>query len=124
MSAPNSRTQIYVPRARSGGYALLVHMYDMYKNDSVQGFTKQQLIRDAQQFSDSSFSAVNNGYYTAWCAMSTLIRCDYIQQKNHGNNGSEYYLTATGKEIAKCLHAQLFGYPELHDLNVFSNKRV
>eukprot|EP01084_Bolivina_argentea_P075625 137066_1 len=101
----------YVPRARTGGYALLIHMYDMYKNNDVQGFTKNQLIRDAQQYSDSSFVESQNHFYSAWAAMNKLIQLDYAKKINHGNKASEYFLTAAGKIIAAKLHAQLFGDP-------------
>eukprot|EP01084_Bolivina_argentea_P011098 20740_1 len=117
----NKQNRAYIPRIRTGGWALLVHMYDMYKNNDIQGFLKQQLLTDAQQYCDSSFTEAKNKHYTAWKSMTKLIEVEYVTKINRGT--CEYRLTPAGLSVAQRLHALMNGdtIPPKPDQSIFDN---
>lgn len=104
----------YIPRMGSGGYALLIHLYKSYIEDGVQGISKQQLIRDAQQYTNASFTEGKGPYkYTAWSNMARLIECNYVQKIT--KRRATFYLTEPGMVIAAKLYAKMMGLPTESD---------
>jgi crossover junction endonuclease MUS81 len=107
-SAPvpkRSRTQIpYVPRYRSGAYALLVALYELGIRDT--GISKTVLIRHAQPHSQHSFVEPEVGTrYTAWSSMRTLLAKELIVAEG---KPARYRLTDSGWQLAEQLvHAEV-----------------
>ncbi|KAH6663796.1 hypothetical protein B0J14DRAFT_252961 [Halenospora varia] len=95
-----SKPKAYVPKYRSGGYAIILALATL-DEDSPSGLTKQQTIELAQPHSDSSFSAPSDptAFYTAWNSMKTLISKDLVFEK--GRPLRKYALTDEGWEVAK-----------------------
>lgn len=65
------------------------------------GFTKAQLIEQAQEHCDASFTAPvdTTKYYTAWNSMKTLVDKDLVYEK--GRPLRRYLLSDEGWEVAK-----------------------
>lgn len=103
-SKTNSRTQRtrqYVPRYRSGGYAILLALRkNERRTKRGEGMTKAPLIDMARDFCDSEFEANPNAgtYYSAWNSVNSLIKHDLVYASK--TRFSTYYLTDTGREIA------------------------
>lgn len=61
-----SRKKPYVPKLRSGAYAIMLALETVYKQKPL-GITKPELIELAQPHCDSSFTAADPGsFFTAW----------------------------------------------------------
>ena len=113
---PKKSKKPYEPRAGSGGFALLIHLYKAYTEDGVQGISKQELIRDAQQYTKSSFTEGKPRYvngkqimYTAWQNMRKLIEFNYV--KKITRRRATFYLTEPGMLIAAKLYRKMRGLP-------------
>ncbi|XP_039625051.1 crossover junction endonuclease MUS81 [Polypterus senegalus] len=92
----------YVPQKRSGGYAVLLALYQDFQKVGSKGFlTKAELQREAQPLCDKSFTVPELGTrYTAWSSVSTLIQKDFVLKTN---NPARYSLTKNGLELARKL---------------------
>lgn len=99
------RKRPYVPAKRSGGYALLIQLYKSTKEYNISIVSKQDLIRDAQQYADHSFTEPNRNGYTAWGSITTLEREEYVQRINRGKHF--FSLTEKGRDIASRLYAEM-----------------
>ncbi|ORY88022.1 hypothetical protein BCR35DRAFT_324374 [Leucosporidium creatinivorum] len=106
------KTKSYVPRKRSGAYAILLGLYKNATYDDHQIWTlKAKIIQDATPYSDNSFdkpSAVHNGgndpgggHYTAWSGSKTLLEKDLIMTDN--KRPIKYALTEEGYRLAEGL---------------------
>lgn len=102
----------YIPGYRTGGWAILVGMYEGTNVDDFIGyFTKKQIISIASPYCDSLFENVNvdksenNNNYTAWSSMKTLITHNLINKKH---NPSQYSFTDLGKQLAHLLYQHRF----------------
>ncbi|RVD80394.1 uncharacterized protein DFL_008291 [Arthrobotrys flagrans] len=75
-------TKQYIPRARSGGYAILMALSELEYGESIG---KDELCRRAQPYCDSSFTLAGNQgemyKYTAWASMKTIKEHDYVSQR-------------------------------------------
>ncbi|KAF3160707.1 Crossover junction endonuclease mus81 [Orbilia oligospora] len=75
-------TKQYIPRARSGGYAILMALSELEYGDSIG---KDELCRRAQPYCDSSFTLAGNAgetyKYTAWASMKTIKEHNYVSQR-------------------------------------------
>lgn len=89
-----------MPSLRSGSYALILALSSLPEDQSV-GFTKAQLIEQAQEHCDSSFTAPvdTTKFYTAWHSMKTLVDKDLVYEK--GRPLRRYLLSDEGWEVAK-----------------------
>ena len=88
----------YVPKKRSGAYALMVALHAI---DETEGCaTKERLVALAQPHCDASFTAPSDPSktYTAWSSMSTLVSKHLVHQRR--GNPKRYSLTEEGLEIA------------------------
>ncbi|KAK6333830.1 Crossover junction endonuclease mus81 [Orbilia blumenaviensis] len=101
--APKGRrpraTKQYVPRVRSGGYAILMALSELDGGDRIN---KDELCRRAQPYCDSSFTLAGNpgeNYkYTAWASMKTLREHNLVAQKGRP---AQFCLTDYGWDIAE-----------------------
>ncbi|CAG8734796.1 3256_t:CDS:2, partial [Ambispora leptoticha] len=94
------RKSTYVPKYRSGSYAILLGLYLSHtKNPNDNGITKPELIKIAQQFCDSSFDMPQSSknHYTAWSCMKRLQEKGLIYKEGCPNR---FTLSTTGLEIA------------------------
>lgn len=83
--AKKKRTQKqYVPKHRSGAYALLMALSENRK-DGEKGLTKAELQARGQPFCDANMYLAedNTKYHTAWDSMKTLTTKEYVYQWGH-----------------------------------------
>ncbi|RMZ80851.1 hypothetical protein DV737_g2816, partial [Chaetothyriales sp. CBS 132003] len=93
------KAQPYVPKFRSGAYALLVALGTLNREQG-QALSKTDLIPLAQPYSDSSFTAPTDPtkFFTAWNSMKTLESKELVCTKGHPTK--RYYLSDEGWEVA------------------------
>lgn len=98
------RSKPYVPSYRSGPYAIMYTLSSL-PEDSSTGLTKAQIIEQAQEHCDSSFTAPidTSKFYTAWSSMKTLEDKDMVYEK--GRPLRRYFLSEEGWEVAKRIRA-------------------
>ena len=96
----------YVPSLRSGPYALILALSSM-PEDSLQTYSKAELVERAQTHCDSSFTVPSEAgkFYTAWNSMTTLVNKDLVQEK--GRPLRKYTLTEEGWDVAKSMRRAL-----------------
>ncbi|KAG5459283.1 MAG: hypothetical protein BJ554DRAFT_330, partial [Olpidium bornovanus] len=96
-SRAKTKAAAYVPRYRSGPYAILLALLEAGENGPEPGLgTKADIIRAAQPLCDSSFDTPEPGkFYTAWRGMSDLLKKELVYK-----SGSSYCLTEDGRELA------------------------
>jgi crossover junction endonuclease MUS81 len=88
-------TKQYIPKLRSGGWAILRALETFPANSSI---TKAEIVRVAHQYCDSSFDTPSeNKFYTAWNSMKTLLEKGYVYKSG---NPPKYCLTEEGAEVA------------------------
>lgn len=89
-------TQPYVPRFRSGAYAILLALLQASIQHEQRSLTRDEILVIGQKFSQHSLSNKEHGsFYSAWDSMGTLISKGLVYQ-----NGKGYYMTGEGKDIA------------------------
>ncbi|CAH1766100.1 1752_t:CDS:2 [Entrophospora sp. SA101] len=96
--ATSSKT--YVPKYRTGPYAIMVALYKSYKDELTHSMTKSDLLREAQKYSDTSFEVSNNRrkHYTAWSSVKILLERDYVYKSGCP---SRFSLTDIGMSVAQ-----------------------
>ena len=101
------KTKAYVPKVRSGGYAIILALSTLDEN-SRSGVTKQEVIELAQPHCDASFTAPSDTtkFYTAWKSMDTLNKNDLVYKKGRPE---KYYLTDEGWDMAKRMRNTISG---------------
>ncbi|KAL2911521.1 Crossover junction endonuclease mus81 [Polyrhizophydium stewartii] len=96
-SNPPQTARIYVPRYRSGGYAIVIAMT---KHMPEAGFmSKHEIIEAGQPYCDSSFTAPNVNVSisrTAWNSMATLISKGLVYRFGFPHR---FMLTEEGREL-------------------------
>ncbi|KAF7951739.1 hypothetical protein EAE96_007038 [Botrytis aclada] len=93
----------YVPKLRSGAYAIMLALGTQPRNSRV-GITKEEIIALAEPFCDTSFTQTRpSEFFTAWNSMKTLINKDFVYTKK--NPASRYYLTDEGWDLADTIKA-------------------
>ncbi|KAI1616746.1 crossover junction endonuclease MUS81 [Exophiala viscosa] len=102
------KTQPYVPKLRSGAYALIMALGGL-DQESNQAISKDDLMAKAQPHSDASFYAPSDPtkFYTAWQSMKTLEGKELVCTK--GNPVKKYYLSDEGWEVFLRMKATLEG---------------
>ena len=90
----------YVPSLRTGPYALMLAL-SCSSEESIQSFTKAEIIELAQPHCELSFTVPSEAgkFYTAWNSMKTLVDKDLVQEK--GRPLRKYTLTEEGWEVAR-----------------------
>ncbi|KAI9871277.1 MAG: Crossover junction endonuclease mus81, partial [Watsoniomyces obsoletus] len=96
------KTQAYVPKLRSGPYALILALATLDEEGS-QALSKNDLIEIAQPHCDSSFSTPSDPtkFFTAWNSMKTLESKELVCTKGHPTK--RYYLSDEGWEVANSM---------------------
>jgi crossover junction endonuclease MUS81 len=91
----------YIPRKRSGGYAILLALY--FGDKKKTGLTKEEIIQRATPYSDKSFKSnpSANEFYSAWSSIKSLQTHDLVDSS--GRSSKSYFLTEEGYELAKQL---------------------
>ena len=91
------RAQVgYRPRNRSGGYAILIALLEG-EQECLFSLRKKEVMNRAQYHSDASFLETNNTFYSAWSAMSALVRKGLVVTSGHP---TKYALTNEGRKMA------------------------
>ncbi|RHZ64173.1 hypothetical protein Glove_326g198 [Diversispora epigaea] len=92
--------KIYIPKFRSGAYAILLALYKSSEIDSISSMIKTDLIKEAQQYCDSSFDMPNGKqhFYTAWNSMKTLLEKDLVYKSS---SPIRFSLTEAGLTVAR-----------------------
>ncbi|XP_046746605.1 crossover junction endonuclease MUS81 isoform X2 [Diprion similis] len=95
----NSKNNAYIPAWRSGGYAILLTIYEKMQNPDFIGYiSKADLQTDAQRHCDHSLSKPEpDSRYSAWSSMSTLIQKGLVVKNS---NPAKYRLTDAGYAVA------------------------
>ncbi|KAI9470593.1 MAG: crossover junction endonuclease MUS81 [Benjaminiella poitrasii] len=94
------KTKPYIPGFRTGGYAILLALLEMRKDNQLNG-TREQICDLAQSHCDASFTMADAGKsYTAWNSMKTLCDKGYVWKNG---KPAKYQLTDTGVELAEKL---------------------
>ncbi|XP_065661892.1 crossover junction endonuclease MUS81 isoform X2 [Hydra vulgaris] len=119
-SAADGKTKQYIPKFRSGAYALLVTIYEESQKSSYVGYLlKQELQKKAQHLCDKSFTLPDSGSrYTAWSSMRKLIEKGYITKVG---SPAKYHITSSGCELSQLL-LRLNNVLSSVQSNDFSNK--
>lgn len=96
----------YIPKYRSGGYAILLCLLDIHRigRESV---TKEQICNFAQKYCEASFTlGEGNKSYTAWNSIKNLEKYGYVYKNGRP---AKYCLTETGLDIANRIKDQASG---------------
>lgn len=102
----------YVPRYRSGSYAILLALSQQSEEFNQQCATKEEIIRIAQNHCNSSFDMPEPGKnYTAWNSIKMLINKGYVWKQG---NPPKYMLTESGVEMASHLKNTLHNGGSIH----------
>ncbi|CUM63465.1 uncharacterized protein PRCAT00001040001 [Priceomyces carsonii] len=91
----------YVPRQRSGGYAILIALY--LRDKGLRGLSKDEIIKVATPYCDRSFKSnpSNSDFYSAWDSIKILIKHDLVGCM--GRSPKLYVMTEEGLELASKL---------------------
>jgi crossover junction endonuclease MUS81 len=87
----------YIPRYRSGGYAILIALG---LNSSSLSMTKEEIIQVAEAYTDRSFVKQGSDFYTAWNSRKTLEKHGLISCVGRP---VKIALTETGRVVAQSL---------------------
>ena len=100
-STKSKGTAKYIPKQRSGGFAIMIALYLHDRNQN--GMTKDQIIKLATPYCDRSFTnnSASKEYYSAWSSINTIIKHELITVT--GRSPKIYYLTEEGKILAEQL---------------------
>lgn len=96
----NKRKRTYIPKKRSGGYAILLALY--FKDRHRAGLKKDEIIQVAAKYCDTSFKAnpSNKEYYSAWDSIKQLEKHELVTSTNRR---SLWFITDEGIEVARKL---------------------
>jgi crossover junction endonuclease MUS81 len=103
------KTKQYVPSHRSGGYAILLTLYQNRNKYSMM--TKTDIIAYGQQYCDKSFLIPAQHNYTAWSAIQTLVKKELVEVFG----GRKYSLTDQGLSLAEILEKALIMDPNTNN---------
>ncbi|KAI8929853.1 hypothetical protein BC831DRAFT_395861 [Entophlyctis helioformis] len=123
--AKSAAERVYVPRYRSGAYAILLALH---LHAPVSNFmSKHEIITAGEAYSDSSFTIPNankGANHTAWSSMSTLVAKDLVFRTGMPHR---FTLTEEGRdlarqlaELARTLQASAASHPNTASLELAS----
>lgn len=98
------RTQNYVPKLRSGAYALVMALSTL-NQEANEAIPRDRLIELAQPLCDASFTAPSDPtkFFTAWNSIKTLESKELVCTKGHPVK--KYYLSDEGWDVALRMQA-------------------
>lgn len=109
----------YKPVYRSGGYAILIALFEA-SSECSEPLTKEILIEKAQRYSEESFIRPKpQTFYTAWSSMSKLISKGLVNKIR--DEKVKYSLTEDGIKLAKELLEDNKNVPTVNDI-IFNDK--
>ncbi|KRX20109.1 Serine/threonine-protein kinase ULK3 [Trichinella nelsoni] len=89
----------FIPKNRSGAYAILRALYDALNLDNLEWVGTAELQRRAQAYCDQYIGpSTRNQHYTAWMGRKTLIAHGLVESRR--GRGNDYRLTGSGKRLA------------------------
>ncbi|KAF9907634.1 Crossover junction endonuclease mus81 [Linnemannia zychae] len=92
-------TKQYVPKYRSGSFAILLALYQVFIQEGRRYMNREEIIEIGQKFAEKSLSHADHGkYYTGWSSMSTLIDKSLVCQR-----GKDYCMSGEGRDMAERL---------------------
>jgi ERCC4-type nuclease len=100
-ATPASTPKSYVPKARSGCYAVLLTLSQHSAEPGYPGYlTKAELCEAAQPLADQSFTlaSVRAEHYNAWSGVGTLLKHGLVTK---WSNPAKFNITDKGLELAK-----------------------
>ncbi|XP_068634013.1 crossover junction endonuclease MUS81 [Battus philenor] len=105
----------YKPAYQSGGYAILIALFEQSNERELRALDKETLIERAQKHCDTSFTVKKpESFYTAWSNMQRLISKGLVQKSR--SKKVEYSLTDEGYLLAKELFKSSQNIPSTDDL--------
>lgn len=111
----------YIPKHRSGGFAILIALY--LGDKQRVGLSREEIIKRASPYSDKSFSTGTNDFYSAWSLIKVLVSNEVVDFS--GRSPKVYYLTDEGMELAKKLVGTLEdGETEGKDIDISYDNHV
>lgn len=110
------KKKLYKPTYKSGGYAILVALYNHCNTTSENSaLSKADLIDKAQPFCEESFIRPKpDSHYTAWSNMSRLITKGLVIKIN--GKKTEYKLSEKGMSLAKELVKEMGNHQSTNDI--------
>ncbi|KRZ10972.1 Serine/threonine-protein kinase ULK3 [Trichinella zimbabwensis] len=98
-SRRKSSSSSFIPKNRSGAYAILRALYDALNLDNLEWVGTAELQRRAQAYCDQYIGpSTRNQHYTAWMGRKTLIAHGLVESRR--SRGNDYRLTGSGKRLA------------------------
>jgi len=100
LRTPTSTPKVYVPKSRTGAYAVLVTLYQHSSEVGYPGYmTKTDLCQAAQPLSEHSFTLANvrTEHYNAWSGVGTLLKHGLVTK---WSNPAKFNITDKGMELA------------------------
>ncbi|CCF58517.1 hypothetical protein KAFR_0E03660 [Kazachstania africana CBS 2517] len=99
-SPPKKKQRKYIPKKRSGGYAILLSLLE--QNAIHRGIAKERVIEGGQKYCDHSLSGnfATKEYYGAWSSITSLKKHDLVLEEGRPKL---YSLTEAGLELANTL---------------------
>ena len=100
--APVRKKRKYIPKQKSGGYAILLGLLEL--NAVRRSFTKDHVVEVAQKYSNSSMSSnfATKEFYSAWTSVTSLLKHSLVLEEGRPKR---YSLTVEGVELAQTLKA-------------------
>jgi hypothetical protein len=97
---PLKKKKEYIPRYRSGAWAILVALLKLERSENKKEFSKEELVERASEYSDTEFFKTGKSHYTAWSSMKTILDKELIIKQGRPQ---KYSLSESGKALAKKL---------------------
>ncbi|AET38060.1 Mus81p Ecym_2318 [Eremothecium cymbalariae DBVPG len=98
--SPKKKKRSYVPRKRSGAYAILLAMLQLGSPSS--GLTKEEIVEVAAKYCDASFisNPLTREYHSAWNSIKILIERNLVLEQGRPRR---YVITGLGQRMAETL---------------------
>ena len=100
-SSEKKKRSSYIPKPRSGGYAILLGLYDNRAFSERTFMRKDAICAAAQQYCDESMTRTRPGagqFYNGWSSAATLVKKELIVRVGIP---LKVWLTHKGKELAE-----------------------
>ncbi|CEP60298.1 Mus81p LALA0_S01e07514g [Lachancea lanzarotensis] len=97
---PSKKRRKYVPKRRSGAYAILLALLEAHS--SRQGSSKIEIVAMAGKYCDHSFSSnpASRDFHSAWSSIKTLLARELVVEEGRPKR---YILTEEGEDMAHSL---------------------
>lgn len=98
--SPIKKKRKYIPKKRSGGYAILLALLEM--KPMGRQLSKDEIIKVAQKYTDSSLQPnfATKEFYSSWNAINSLLKHGLVLEEGRSKR---YCLSETGIEFSETL---------------------